>query len=149
MYTETQENAYNWLEKVQAELTEFELLFTKSLRNRGIELKNSIESWYLLREQPNLIVRLLSFFPLPAESFIARSNSFATPHSRSNIIPIYLTRVNDAIEVGWRRKQQVRAWRSNKCRSVVLQLEIGINLFFLPQRFSILDRETMRSSASF
>ena len=44
MYTETQENAYNWLEKVQAEITEFELLFTKSLRNRGIELKNSIES---------------------------------------------------------------------------------------------------------
>jgi hypothetical protein len=41
---ETQEHAYNWLEKVQAEITKFEQKFKKSLRNRGIELRNSIES---------------------------------------------------------------------------------------------------------
>ena len=38
------EAAYNWLEKVQAEIKEFERKFKESLRSRGIELKNSIES---------------------------------------------------------------------------------------------------------
>ena len=37
------ENAHNWLEKIQAEIEELEQKFKQSLRNRGIDLRNSID----------------------------------------------------------------------------------------------------------
>lgn len=37
------EHAHNWLEKVQSEIKKFEGKFKESLRNRGIELRNSID----------------------------------------------------------------------------------------------------------
>ena len=37
------EHAYNWLERVQSEIKEFEGKFKESLLNRGIKLRNSID----------------------------------------------------------------------------------------------------------